>query len=110
MNSAKIFSEANPTVVGAGGLVLFEGTGLLALYKKSKFQPLTERGLMEELKLFIENLDFDGRFITHHTVSMDLNNVNFKDNKKKIIENLQHGIDNLDMGRLAQIRNNKRGL
>lgn len=41
---------------------------------------------------------------------MDLNNVNFKDNKKKIIENLQHGIDNLDMGRLAQIRNNKRGL
>ena len=110
LNSAKIFSEANPTVVGTGGLVLFEGTGLLALYKKSKFQPLTERGLMEELKLFIENLDFDGRFITHHTVSMDLNNVNFKDNKKKIIENLQHGIDNLDMGRLAQIRNNKRGL
>lgn len=83
LNSAKIFSEANPTVVGTGGLVLFEGTGLLALYKKSKFQPLTERGLMEELKLFIENLDFDGRFITHHTVSMDLNNVNFKDNKKK---------------------------
>ena len=110
MNSAKIFSEANPTVVGTGGLVLFEGTGLLALYKKSKFQPLNERGLMEELKLFIENLDFDGRFITHHTVSMDLNNVNFKDNKKRIIENLQHGIDNLDMGRLAQIRNNKRGL
>lgn len=110
LNSAKIFSEANPTVVGTGGLVLFEGTGLLALYKKSKFQPLTERGLMEELKLFIENLDFDGRFITHHTVSMDLNNVNFKDNKKRIIENLQHGIDNLDMGRLAQIRNNKRGL
>ena len=65
---------------------------------------------MEELKLFIENLDFDGRFITHHTVSMDLNNVNFRDNKEKIIENLQHGIDNLDMDRLTQIRNAKRGL
>lgn len=110
LNSARIFSEANPTVVGTGGLVLFEGTGLLALYKKGKFQPLTEKGLMEELKLFIENLDFDGRFITHHTVSMDLNNVNFRDNKENILESLQHGIDNLDMDRLTQIRNNKRGL
>ncbi len=110
LNSAKIFSEANPTVVGTGGLVLFEGTGLLALYKKGKFNPLTEKGLMEELKLFIEKLDFDGRFITHHTVSMDLNNVNFRDNKKRILENLQHGIDNLDMDRLTQIRNSKRGL
>ena len=110
INSAKIFSEANPTVVGTGGLVLFEGTGLLALYKKGKFHPLTEKGLMEELKLFIENLDFDGMFITHHTVSMDLNNVNFSENKERILESLQHGIDNFDMDRLTQIRNAKRGL
>lgn len=110
LNSARIFSEANPTVVGTGGLVLFEGTGLLALYKKGKFHPLTEKALMEELKLFIENLDFDGRFITHHTISMDLNNVNFRDNKEVILKNLQHGIDNFDMDRLTQIRNNKRGL
>lgn len=110
LNSAKIFSQANPTVVGTGGLVLFEGTGLLALYKRGKFHPLSEKELMQELLLFIENLDFDGRFITHHTVSMDLNNVNFKQNKEKIIKNLQKGIDNLDMGMLTKIRNNKRGL
>lgn len=110
LNSAKIFSQANPTVVGTGGLVLFEGTGLLALYKRGKFHPLSEKELMQELLLFIENLDFDGRFITHHTVSMDLNNVNFKQNKEKIIKNLQKGIDNLDMSMLTKIRNNKRGL
>ncbi len=86
INSAKIFSEANTTVVGTGGLVLFEGTGILGLYKKGKFHPLTEKGLMEELKLFIENLDFDGRFITHHTVSMDLNNVNFAEISKKFLK------------------------
>ena len=110
LNSAKIFSQANPTVVGTGGLVLFEGTGLRALYKKGKFHPLTEKGMMEELKLFIKNLDFDGRFITHHTISMDLNDVNFRQNKAEILKNLQYGIDNMDMERLAQIRNNKRGL
>ncbi|WP_407380888.1 radical SAM protein [Methanobrevibacter sp.] len=110
LNSAKIFSQTNPTVVGTGGLVLFEGTGLLALYKKGKFNPLSEKGLMEELKLFIENLDYDGRFITHHTFSMDLNNSDFKKNKQKILERLQYGIDNLDMDQLADIRKNKRGL
>ena len=110
INSAKIFSMTNPAVVGTGGLVLFEGTGLLAQYKQGKFKPLSEKGLMEELKLFIENLDFDGKFITHHTISMDLNNVDFRQNKDKIIKNLQHGIDNLDMDKLTQIRNNKRGL
>ena len=110
INSAKIFSEANPTVVGTGGLVLFEGTGLLALYKKGKFHPLTEEGMMEELKLFLENLDHDGRFITHHTFSMDLNNGCFNENKEKILEDLQYGIDNFDMDGLIQIRNAKRGL
>ena len=110
INSAKIFSQCNPTVVGTGGLVLFEGTGLLAQYRQGKFNPLSEKGLMEELKLFIENLDFDGRFITHHTFSMNLNNSNFKENKQKILDSLQHGIDNLDMDRLTQIRNNKRSL
>ncbi|MBE6502843.1 MAG: hypothetical protein E7Z76_00920 [Methanobrevibacter sp.] len=63
---------------------------------------------MEELKIFIENLDFDGRFITHHTISMNLNNVNFRQNKEKILQNLQKGIENLDMDKLTQIRNNKR--
>ena len=110
INSAKIFGQANPTVVGTGGLVLFEGTGLAALYKRGKFNPLSEKGLMEELKIFIENLDFDGRFITHHTISMDLNNINFKDNKEKILKNIQYGIDNLNMDRLTEIRNNKRTL
>ena len=110
LNSAEIFSKTNPTVVGTGGLVLFEGTALRALYERGKFQPLSEKGLMEELKLFIENLDFDGSFITHHTFSMNLNNSDFKKNKQRIIDELQYGIDNLDMDKLTQIRNNKRGL
>lgn len=110
LNSAKIFSQANPTVVGTGGLVLFEGTGLLGLYRKGRFQPLSEKGLMEELKLFIENLDFDGRFITHHTISMDLNSVNFRENKENILKSLQYGIENFDLDKLSEIRSSKRGL
>ena len=65
---------------------------------------------MEELKLFLENLDPDGRFITHHTFSMDLNNGSFNDNKERILKDLQYGIDNFDMNRLTKIRNAKRSL
>ncbi|HIH35780.1 MAG TPA: radical SAM protein, partial [Methanosphaera sp.] len=40
INSAKIFSECNPIVVGTGGLTLFEGTELLEEYRAGKFNPL----------------------------------------------------------------------
>lgn len=60
VNSGKIFSQCNPVVVGTGGLTLFEGTTLLEEYKRGKFNPLDEKGLMIELKTFIENLDYDG--------------------------------------------------
>ena len=70
----------------------------------------SERELMEELLLFVENLDFDGRFITHHTSSMNLNTFNYKKDKKRIVESLRPGIENLDMNVLTDIRNNKIGL
>ena len=110
LHSAQIFSKCNPVVVGTGGLTLFEGTTLLEEYRKGEFNPLDEKGLMIELKTFIENLDFDGRFITHHTSSMNLTNTNFRENKKKILKSLENGINNLDMEYLSRVRENKSGL
>lgn len=110
INSAKIFSKCNPIVVGTGGLTLFEGTDLLEEYRQGKFNPLDEKGLMVELLTFIENLDFDGRFITHHTSSMNLNNMHFNKNKNEIMATLSYAIDNFDMDYLTGIRENKLGL
>lgn len=110
VNSAKIFNQCNPIVVGTGGLTLFEGTDLLEEYKMGKFNPLDEKELMIELKTFLEHLDFEGRLITHHTSSMNLNTMEFGKNKEKILESLQYGIDNLDMENLKRIRENKIGL
>ena len=110
INSAKIFSECNPIVVGTGGLTLFEGTELLEEYRAGKFNPLDEKALMTELLTFIENLDLEGRFITHHTSSMNLNTMHFNKNKSQIVSSLKYGIKNFDMEYLAGIRENKRGL
>jgi radical SAM superfamily enzyme YgiQ (UPF0313 family) len=109
VNSAKIFNQLRPTVVGTGGLTLFPGTELGDEAKRGEFDPLSEKEMMEELKTFLENLECDARLITHHTISMNLSG-HFLENKEKILKSLQNGIDNLDEAKLALIRNKKRTL
>ena len=76
--SGKVFSRCHPKVVGTGGLVLFEDTELYQEAQRGEFEPCSERGLMLELKTFIENLNVEAeRFITHHTSSTNLNCHNF---------------------------------
>ena len=53
INSAKIFSQCKPMLVGTGGLTLFPGTPLLEEAQRGEFDPLTEKEMLEELKLWI---------------------------------------------------------
>ena len=63
INSAKIFSQCKPMLVGTGGMTLFPGTPLLAEAQEGKFTPLTEKERLIELKIFVENLNCDCYFI-----------------------------------------------
>ena len=72
IHSAKIFNQLKPMLVGTGGLTLFPGTPLLEEAQRGEFTPLTEKELMEELMLFVENLECDCEFNTHHTSSLSL--------------------------------------
>ncbi len=105
-----MFSKLNPFVVGTGGLTLFPDTDLYSEAESGTFDPLDEKGLMGELLLFVENLDFKGRFITHHTSSMDLNTKNFGRDKDRIVKSLKKEIENGDMDSKSRIRLMKRGL
>jgi hypothetical protein len=42
VNSAKVFSQCKPVLVGTGGLTLFPGTPLLEEARKGEFDPLSE--------------------------------------------------------------------
>ncbi len=110
INSAKIFSECNPMLVGTGGLTLFEGTPLLDEARKGEFTPLNEKEMLIELKTFVEHLDCDCYFITHHTVSASLTGPNFLERKDEIVNTLSNEIEHGDMDRYAEIRRNKRSL
>ncbi len=110
INSAKIFSECNPMLVGTGGLTLFEGTPLLDEARKGEFTPLNEKEMLIELKTFVEHLDCDCYFITHHTVSASLTGPDFLNRKAEIVKTLSNEIEHGDMDRYAEIRKNKRSL
>ena len=111
VHSAEIFSRCKPMLVGTGSLVLFPGTPLLEEAEQGKFDPLSEKDMLIELKTFAEHLTCDCSFITHHTVSgKNLSGPNFLHRKDKIIAALEHEIQSGDMEKLAAIRRSKRSL
>lgn len=110
VNSAKIFNECNPYLVGTGGLTLFPGTPLLEEAQKGEFTPLNEKELLIELRTFIENLEVDAPFITHHTVAANLSGLNLKKDKELILQKLNDEIDNIDEFRLSIYRKMKKTL
>ena len=98
-------------LVGTGGLTLFPGTPLLEEAQRGEFDPLTEKEMLEELKLFVENLSVDCSFITHHTISgANLSGADFLARKDKIVAALEQQISHGDPDRLATMRRNKRTL
>lgn len=107
MNSAKVFSECHPVVVGTGGLTLFPGTPLLDEANRGEFTPLSEKEMLIEQKTFLENLTCECTLITHHTVTANLTGMSFPENKELILKKMQHAIDNIDEERMAAVRNNK---
>ena len=111
VNSAKVFSKCKPMLVGTGGLTLFPGTPLLEEAERGEFAPLSEREMLIELKTFVEHLNCDCYFITHHTVSgKNLTGPDFLGRKEKILAALTQEIEHGDMDTLAAIRRSKRTL
>lgn len=111
LHSAEIFSRCRPLVVGTGGLTLFPGTPLLEEARRGEFDPLSEREMLEELRLFVENLTCDCYFITHHTVSgANLTGPDFLKRRNKIAAALEEEIKYGDADKMAAFRRNKRTL
>ena len=110
INSARAFSQCKPMLVGTGALTPFPGTPLLEEARRGEFDPLSERGMLEELKLFVEHLDVDCTFVTHHTVAASLTGPDFLDRKERIVAALDRTIRHGDHDWLAAVRRSKRTL
>ena len=110
LHSAGIFSQCHPIVVGTGGLTLFPGTPLLKEAEEGLFEPLSEKEMLEELYIFVKNLNVDCYFITHHTIAASLSGPDFLKRKETILSELEQAIRYGDHDAMAAIRQNKRTL
>ena len=110
VNSALIFNQCRPMLVGSGGLTLFPGTPLLEEAERGEFTPLNERELMQELKTFLELLTCDCEVNTHHTSSLRVLTGPFLSRKQQILDALQEAIDHADIDAMTRRRQQKRGL
>lgn len=108
VNSAKIFNQCNPMLVGIGRLTLFDGTPLLEESKNGLFTPFSEKEMIIELKTFLELLNRDCSLSTHHTISTNLSGPNFLKRKDEIIASLEYEIEHCDMEKYAINRQNKK--
>ena len=67
--------------------------------------------MLEELKLFVENLTCDCAFITHHTIGgANLTGPDFLARKSQIVSALRDELDHANMDALAWRRAQKRRL
>ena len=66
--------------------------------------------MLEELYLFVKNLNTDCYFITHHTVSARLSGPDFLKRKEKILADLQNAIVHGDHRAMAAVRARKQTL
>ncbi len=110
VNSAKIFNQCKPMLVGTGGLTLFPGTPLLEEAQRGEFDPLSEKEMLEELRIFVEHLEVDCIFTTHHTIAANLTGPDFLRRKSSILATLDGMIRHGDLDRMAAIRRNKQTL
>ncbi len=108
VNSARVFSQTNPMLVGVGGLTLFPGTPLLEEAERGEFDPLSEREMLEELLTFAENLTCDCALTTHHTVGgRNLSTQSFLAYKNRIVALLKGELEHGNLDRMARIRATK---
>lgn len=99
--SAEVFNRCHPSVVYVTSLVLFPGTPLLDDANAGKFDPLSERDLLVELRTFLDRLDVECGLVTYHTTSIDLSTGDFLADKGRILAILDDVVENGDMGCLA---------
>ncbi len=104
INSGKVFSQIHPTdAVWITSLVLLPDTKLYQDMKEGRFTPLSEMEMLEESKLFLENLDIDARIKGSWLTTADIRG-EFPRDKKKLLDNIQYAIHHIDESKAVDWR------
>lgn len=104
INSGKVFSQIHPTdAVWITSLVPLPDTKLYQDIKEGSFTPLSEIEMLEESKLFLENLDINAKIKGSWLTTADIGGELPRD-RQKLLDNIQYAINNIDESKTTNWR------
>lgn len=94
LNSAKLVSECKPDYVGFLTLMVEDGTEMKELLRRGEMELLTPSEVLEELKMFIENVDSEGTvFRSNHASNYLAIGGTFNRDNAKLLELINRTIE-----------------
>ena len=104
VESAKLFSRLNPYFISVDSLTLFPDTELYAMAQRGEFTPAGEKERIEELQVFISNLQIRTHLLAnsvsnYHPVTADL-----PYDREKVLGELQYVLDTKSEDEMQKFR------
>lgn len=110
VNSAKIFSKVNPRFISVDSLTLFPDTELYQMAQRGEFIPAGEKERIEELQVFISNLQIRTHLFANSKSNYYPVTAYFPNEREKVIGQLQYILDTVDESEMVEYRNNLKSL
>lgn len=110
VNSAKVFSKVNPRFISVDSLTLFPGTELYQMARRGEFIPAGEKERIEELQVFISNLQIRTHLFANSRSNYDPVTAYLPKEREKVIGRLQYILDTADEAEMAEYRNSLKSL
>lgn len=96
VNSAKLLSKLNPYFISVDSLTLFPETKLFYMEKEGKFLPAGEKERIQELQIFIQNLQIRTHLFADSKSNFYPTSAYLPKEKDFVISELQYIIDIVD--------------
>lgn len=110
VNSARLFSRLNPYFISVSSLTLFPGTELYRMEQKGKFVPAGEKERLQELQVFIRNLQVRTHLFANTGSNYYPVTAYLPKEREAVIRELQYVIDTRSEEEMAAYRRNLKSL
>ena len=103
VNSAKLFSQLNPYFISVDSLTLFPDTELYRMEQEGKFTPAGEKERMEELQVFIKNLQIRTHLFANSSSNFYPVTAYLPKDRDFVVSELQHVCDTVSEDEIAAV-------
>lgn len=110
INSARLFSKLNPRFISVDSLTLFEDTELYAMAQKGEFVPAGEKERIEELQIFIKNLQIRTHLFANSISNFYPTTAYLPKDREIVVSELQHILNTVSEEEMLEYRKNLKSL